>query len=242
VSDTRTAGKLGALPAQFPGGLCDLTYYVAGALPKPPPSVAVPEVSDWGILGNDQYGDCGVAGLEHVFMADASITHETEPEASDAQGVDYYLDYTSGADTGVVLSQYLAHVRQKGYYDHQVSAYAPVTVHDVPTLQTAIDLFGAVYTGIAVVAPMQQAFAEHQPWTTGLLDSPVVGGHCVPLCGYDDQYLYAITWGGVQAITYPAWHRISTEAWCVLTGEFEEANGDGRGVSLSALKADLDRL
>src|ERR1039458_3498395 len=195
--------KMGCLPAQFPGELRDLTFYVAGSLPKPPPSVAVPVVSAWEMLGNDQYGDCGVASLEHGFMADATVTKEVETEASDQQAIDYYLKYTDGQDSGVVLSQYLAYVRTNGYYERSITAYAPVAVHDVPTLQTAISLYDFVYTGISVTADMQTAFQNGQPWTTEqLVDSPVVGGHAVPLCGYDDSYLYAITWGGVQPITY----------------------------------------
>jgi hypothetical protein len=238
----RTAGLLGRRPGKIPVGLRELGYYVAGALPKPPPAVKVPDVSNWQILGNDTAGDCGVAGLEHGFMADASITHEKESEATDQQALNYYFDYTDGQDTGVVLSDYLAHVRQTPYYGHTVDAYAPVAVHDVPTLQTAINMYGFTYTGIVVTAPMQQAFGQHEPWTTALLDSPVLGGHCVPLVGYDDQFLYLVTWGGVQAVSYPAWHLMSSEAWAVITGEFVAHNGDGRGVNLAALKADLDRL
>ena len=70
----RQAGLLGCLPGQIPVGLREFTYYVAGDLPKPPASVAVPSVHDWGMLGNDRYGDCGIAGLQHGFEADAVIT------------------------------------------------------------------------------------------------------------------------------------------------------------------------
>ena len=62
----RTAGLLGCLPGTIPVGLRSLSYYVAGDLPKAPASVAVPEFGDWGMLGNDHYGDCGVAGLEQL--------------------------------------------------------------------------------------------------------------------------------------------------------------------------------
>ncbi len=231
---------LGRLPGQIPVGLRELGYYAAGPLPKPPTSIPVPLVADWGMLGNDQYGDCGVAGLEHGFMADATDTHETETFPTDAQAVEYYLGFTDGQDTGVVLSKYLAHVRQAGYFGHTVSAYAPVAVHDVPTLQTAIAYYDFAYCGIAVTEAMQEDFHDGQPWTLGSLLSPVKGGHCVPLVGYDDQYLYAVTWGSVQAISYPAWHFMSEEAWAVITGELD--HGDGRGVNLAALTADLDKL
>lgn len=232
--------KLGRLPGRIPTGLRDLGYYAAGPLPKPPAAVDVPAVSAWGMLGNDQYGDCGVAGLEHGFMADASATRLTESFATDAQAVSYYLNYTGGQDTGVVLSDYLAHVRKDPFYGHKVAAYAPVAVHDIPTLQTAIALYDFAYTGIVVTQAMQEAFGEGKPWTTTTLESPVDGGHCVPIVAYDDRYLYCVTWGAVQKITYPAWHRMSDEAWAVITGEL--AAGDGRGVNLAALTADLDRL
>lgn len=240
TAPVRTPGKLGRLSAKFPEGLRDLTHYVAGDLPKAPASVAVPDFASWGMLGNSDYGDCGVAGLQHLMEADATDAGETEQWPTDDQAVSYYLAYTGGQDNGVVLSDYLAHVRQQGYYGHTVSAYAPVSVHDVPTLQSVIALYDGAYCGIAVTAQMQEDFADGQPWTLESLQSEVVGGHCVPAVGFDSQYLYVVTWGSVQAIEWSAWHYMISEAWAVLTGEL--ANGDGHGVSLDALKADLDKL
>ncbi len=232
--------RYGRLPAQFPGSVKDLTTYVAGPLPAPPSEATVPHVA-WGMLGNDRYGDCGVAGLEHAFEADAAIANESESEPDDQQAIDYYLAYTDGQDTGVVLSQYLAHVRAHGYYGHTVDSFAPVTVSDVPTLQSVVSLFGFAYTGITVTSSMEEAFGQGVPWTTSLAQGAVAGGHCVPIVGFDDSFLYAVTWGGVQPISYPAWHLIADEAWAVLTGEFVQAGGDGH-VNLAALRADIDRM
>ena len=236
----RVAGKFGRRPAVFPAGLRDLTYYVAGSLPKPPPSVPVPPVSDWGMLGNNTYGDCGVAGCEHLFMADAADAKETESFPSDAQAVAYYLNYTGGQDSGVVLSQYLTYVRAHGYYGHAVKAFAPVSVQDVPTLQTAIYLYDGAYTGITVTQAMMDAFGQGEPWTLEMAQGEPIGGHCIPLIAYDSTYLYAVTWGGIQKIEYSAWHAMSSEAWAVIPGEL--AGGDGHGVNLAALQADLDKL
>ena len=238
----RTPGMFGRLPGKVPVGLRDLTYYTAGPLPKAPSTVAVPDVSTWMMLGNDTAGDCGVAGLEHVFMADAAVVQEHESFPDTQQALDYYFAFTGGQDTGVVLSDYLAHVRSNPYYGHRVTAFAPVNVHDVPTLQFAVWAYGAAYCGIVVTQTMQRAFANHQPWETSTLDGPIAGGHCVPIVGYDDQYVTIVTWGQVQAITYPAWHLMSSEAWSVLTGELVARLGDGRGITLTALRADLDRL
>ena len=239
---TRQVGKLGCLPGRIPVGLRELTYYVAGDLPKAPPSVEVPKFGDWGMLGNDRYGDCGVAGIQHGFEADATITKERETFATDKQTIDYYLTYTNGQDSGVVLSDFLTYVRKHGYYKQSISAFAPVAVHDIPTLQTAVWMYGFAYTGITVTHGMQVAFGNEKPWDAAACSGPIIGGHCVPVVGYDDHYVYVITWGGVQAITYSAWHSIATEAWAVITGEFETRHGDGRGVSISSLKNDLNKL
>ena len=189
--------KLGRLPAQIPAGLRDLTYYAAGPLPKAPASVAVPAVADWGMDGNDQWGDCGVAAVAHAFQAAAADTHETETFPSADEVVSYYMQYTGDQDSGVILSQFLAYVRQHGFYGHTVPAYAPVTIHDVPTLQFVIDAYDFAYVGITVTQGMMDAAEGPGPWTWTLesLQGPEVGGHCIILCGYDSMWLYGITWG-----------------------------------------------
>jgi hypothetical protein len=192
------------------------------------------------MLGTDQYGDCGVAGLEHGFMADAAVAGETETQATDAQAVSYYLAYTGGQDSGVVLSDYLAHVEQAGYYGRTVSAYAPVSTRDIPTLQFAVSAYDFAYTGIVVTDAMMTAFQNGQPWTLDTARGPVDGGHCVPVVGYDSSYLYVVTWGQIQPLAYSAWHHIADEAWAVITGEL--AKGDGHGISLAALQADIAKL
>ena len=236
-----TSFKFGRLAAQFPAALRDLTYYSAGPLPKPPASVAAPKLA-YGMDGNDQYGDCGVAGANHGFMSAATDTGETETFPTEAEIVSYYLTYTGGQDSGVVLSDFLAYVKKTGFFGHTVSAYAPVSVSDIPTLQFAVNAYDFAYCGVSVTSGMEQAFSQGEPWTLDDLDSPVVGGHCIPIVGYDSTYLTAITWGQPQQIAYSAWHYIAQEAWAVISGELVTKGTDGHGLNLAALQADLSRL
>lgn len=247
----RPVGLYGRKHALIPAGLRDLTYYAAGPLPTAPASVAVPSVpnpgdgTEWGMLGNDSKGDCGIAGLEHGFMAVSSILGlAPKPFPSAADAVSYYLHYNHGQDIGVVLSQYLQFVEQRsgGYFGETVAGIAPVAVQDINTLHFTIDAYGFAYTGISVTEAMEEAFQYHQPWDLTAIQGSVVGGHCIPLVGYDSNYLYAVTWGGVQAIAYPAWSRIASEAWAVITGTQVTAGNDGRGINLAALQADLALL
>lgn len=243
--------KLGRLPGKIPVGLRDLTWYVAGNLPAPPAKVDVPAVppqhdgTKWGMDGNDTHGDCGVAGVNHGLMADAAVTglynQETWPTGPEI--VNYYLTYTGGEDCGVVLSDFLAYVRQHGFLNnHTLTAYAPFNVHDIPTLHFAAWAYDFAYTGIKVTQAMMDANRDGRPWELPDMLSEVVGGHCIPIAGYDSQYLYAITWGGVQAISYPAWHYMADEAWALITGEFTAKGGDGHGLNLAALQTDLSKL
>jgi len=236
--------KFGRLPGVVPVGLRDLTYYSAGPLPAPPPSVAVPPVADWGMDGNDNWGDCGVAALQHGFMGAAADVHQGESFPSDQQVVDYYLKYTGGEDSGVVLSQFLAYARRAGYYGHTVQAYAPVAVHDVPTLQFAINAYDFAYVGINVTEGMMDAVQGDGPWTWTAADltGETVGGHCIILAGYDSEWLYGVTWGSTIRIAYPAWHQMSDEAWALIVGEEVKAGTDGHGLNLAALQADLSQL
>lgn len=240
--------RFGRRAGHIPVGLRELPHYAAGSLPQPPAKVDVPQVAPdedgtpWGILGNDAYGDCGVAGIDHGLMADAAIAGESEEFPRTREVVDYYLGYTQGQDQGVVLSDFLAHVRQAGFFGHTVSAYAPVGVHDIPSLHFAVNAYGFCYTGIRVTNTMMDSFQAGKAWDMDDLLSPVAGGHCVPIIAYDSKALYAVTWGKVQPITYPAWHYMSDEAWAVITGEFTARGDDARGVSLEALQADLGKL
>lgn len=244
----------GRQPALIPAGLKDLTYYVAGSLPKPPPSVAVPVVPNpgsagggglWGMDGNDSKGNCGIAGLNHGFRADAALVKaKGYVPATAAQCLSYYATYDHNQDVGVVLSAYLTYVQKNKFYGSTIEGFAPVGYSDIPTLQFCIANYGFAYVGINVTDAMMQACegATWQPWTQAMLSSPLDGGHCVILVGYDDEFLYCVTWGGVQKITYGAWHGMSDEAWAVITGTQVAANGDGRGVNLAALKSDISKL
>lgn len=241
----RPVGLYGRNPALIPAGLRDLTYYAAGPLPRPPARVAVPAVADWGMDENDKLGCCGVAGLDHGEKAVASILglkDVTFPTAG--QIGQYYLAYTKGKDTGVALSQFLRYVQSQpgGMFSETVDAFAPVKVQDIPTLQFTINAYGFAYVGITVTQGMEAAFQYHQPWTLETLLSPVMGGHCIVLVGYDSDYLYGITWGGVIKIPYSTWHYIGDEAWAVIPGYVTQVGNDGRGISYDALKADLAKL
>ena len=206
MTDNRTIGKLGKLAPVIPAGLNMLASYLTSPLPEAPKSVEVPAVSDWNILGNDKYGDCTFAGMVHAFMATATEESEAETFPNSGQTVTAYLLYTNGQDEGAVEADLLKAWKSKSILNRQLLGYAPVPVSNLDEIKQVIHTFGVCYIGIRVPAACETQFQQHQPWsiTNTPADEQILGGHCIILVGYDEEYFYAVTWGACLLYTSPS--------------------------------------
>jgi hypothetical protein len=242
---TRVAGKLGKRAAVRPHVLSDLAVYAQGKMPNPPPTADYYSKvgADWGMDGNDQYGDCTIAGAAHCILA-----WNGEVPASDAQPVPQapdvikqYETITGGKDTGCVEASVLALWQQNGLFGaDQIDAFAPVDTKDLVAIHQAIAFYGAAYIVVTLPQSAQQQFQDNQPWTV-VHGSPILGGHCVVLVGYDQQWAYAVTWGGVVPVAYPWLMTYMDECWAIISGEFAQNHG-GPQLDLATLQADLSSL
>jgi hypothetical protein len=243
-STARTPGKMGKLAPQFPVELKEMPAYIAQPLPQAPTAVDwAKNVVSWPMDGNDAYGDCTMAAAAHMIQSWNAETGQQMPVPADKEVIAQYLKLTGGQDTGLVESQVLKTWMSKGLWSNKIAGYAPVNVHSLDALKQAIAFFGGVYVGIQVPDNAQTQFAAGQPWTlvADWQSQPIEGGHAIPLLGYDDQYLYAITWGAVQPMAWDWWSTYGDEAWVILSAEFEHAGNVG-GIDLATLKADLAKV
>jgi len=241
VKKSRTSGKFGKLGPRFPAGLKEIDSYASAPLPPPPAAVDwTKNVADWPMDGNDQYGDCTMAAAAHCLQSWNAEAKVTDPVPNEQQVVQTYLQLTGGADNGLVESDVLRTWNTTGLWGNRIVGYAPVNVHNLIILRQAIDLFGGVYVGIQVPANAQQQFADGQAWTLvpGWQNQSIVGGHAVPLLGYDAKWLYCVTWGAVQQIAWDWWHTYGDEAWAILSHAFAEAKVVN-GLDVATLQADL---
>lgn len=233
--------KLGKLNAQQPYGLGTLATYIAGRLPTPPTSVAVPSVTDWGMMLNDQLGDCTMAGVGHVIVASDAEVVENDAIPTDAQIRAQYFAFTGGQDAGCVEADVLREWYQHGLFggENKIAGYVRCdrTTNEV---HVAIALYGACYVGVQCPSSAQEQFEAGEPWVV-VPGSPVEGGHCIVFVGYDAEYLYAVTWGGIAKVSYPWWSKYGDEAWAVIPQAFVE-KGAGPLVDLATLQADLNTL
>ena len=232
--------KLGRLPATRPHGLRDLSVYAKARLPKPPTAAPAPKFAI-GMDLNDTYGDCTIAGVDHLMGAwNALFGHAVARPDNDAIKTTYF-DLTGGADSGLNEADVMKTWQTTGLFGNKIEAYAPVDPKDLVGLHQAIAFYGAAYLGIACPESAQTDFANGEPWTYDP-NSPIEGGHCIVAGGYDAGGVWCWTWGDIVYVTYPVMAHFLEEVWVPISSELAQAGGDIPGIDIETLKADLPTL
>ena len=211
-------------------------------------------VPNWGMLLNDQLGDCTCAGDGHVaeiltFYGQGTETAITDDEALAAyEAVGGYNpnDGPPGenpTDQGATVQAALGYLRSNGMGGVKIDAFAEVAAGDTNAIQAACAELGPLSAGVNLPAVAQQQFMNGQPWDVVPDDGGIEGGHCIVLCGYDLDYLYFVTWGQVQKATYAWWAKYGSEIWAVVSRDWISAAGkDPEGVDLVSLGAEFAQL
>lgn len=207
--------RLGKLPARPPLGLHFADVF--NALPTPPATFGHQSLMAdgvWGMLGNNQVGNCTICDGEHQHMVwtlegeNPCPAFTTNNSISDYSAISGY-NGTAATDTGCDLQDVAAYRKNVGLIDamgvrHKIDAYASLRVGDLSQIAQAAYIFGAVSIGVLLPSSAEAQFIAGQPWSVVPTDKPV-GGHCITLVGRDfnGSYLF-ISWGKVQAAT-PSW-------------------------------------
>jgi hypothetical protein len=235
------AYKTGRLPAVRPAALKDLAVYATGPLPEPPSGVAVPNV-EYPIDGNATYGDCTIAGADHLARAWNAETGEHDHLPTEEEIVAEYFRLTGGQDTGLNEAKVLKAWHGEGLhlFGGQIAGYAPVNPKDILQIHQSVAFYGGCYLGIVCGQPQQEQFFKREPWEW--VDGQEEDGHCVVALGYTSTSLLCATWGGVAELTYGYLAHALEEAWAILGHQMVEAKGDALGLDIAALQGDLAKL
>lgn len=225
---TRQAGLRGRKPQRQGAARFAIKWaheYVNAARPAYPIDVSK-DITDWGMLGNDQYGDCGPAAVAHERMLAGA-----QPTAQEVIGL--YLAYDKGQDEGVVLADFLLWLFQQG----AVEGFAPV---EPSTIDAIMAEFGrGVMLGVSLTDDAENLFNAGMPWTTAGGETPdPAEGHAIlkvkSQSSNGDGTI--VTWGADQVCTGDWLKACTDEAWVLLT---KEDMGDA---AYAALLADLTAL
>jgi hypothetical protein len=231
------------------------TYLRTQALPTPPKQfgyeVSVPP-NKWGMLGNDNAGDCVFAGAAHEHILWTAAGPKTDPVPfstvdvlraySDVTG---YVPGREETDQGTIVRDALGYRRTVGMLDakgnrRKIGAYVALDPGNWDELLIALYLFGAVGIGIEVFDWAMDQFGDGKMWRYQR-GGDVVGGHYVPLVARRGT-LRCVTWGRVQSLDRTFYERCCDEAWTFVSDDWLRQGKSLRGFSLADLERDLAAL
>lgn len=247
----------GLLPAEHARPHLKLSRLLAPELPAPPALIdwlaSVP-TGAWGMLGNDEWGDCTAAAVAHKRIGDVYVNQHGTLPVTTQQTLALYSAVTGfdpavgppGAnptDQGAVCQDVLNYWRKQGFLGEKILAFAKVDISNLNELKTAIALFGQVYCGMFVPSTAETQFNAGQTWDV-VAGAPILGGHCVTLGAYDTAGLTAVTWGQLQKLTWRFFRKYFQEAWVVIGPDMIDPSSgrDAQGLDLTSLGADFGAL
>lgn len=139
-------------------------------------------------------------------------------------------------DNGATIQSALNYLRKTGMAGNKLAAFAELSVSNMAKVKQAVYLFGCLSIGINLPDSAMQQFNAGQPWTP-VKGSAIDGGHCVIVVGYDADWIYVVTWGQVQKMSYAFWAEYVEEAWAPVSRAWVSlvTGHDPAGVNLVSL-------
>jgi hypothetical protein len=246
--------KLGKKPARPDAVTFKLAQFVDTAvLPKPPRHFGHEALigGNWGMLGNDAYGDCVWAGAAHETMmwnaeAGRGVGFNDRAVLSDYSAATGFDPRNPGTDQGTDMQAAASYRRKVGIVDdagrrHKVAAYLALEPGNVTQLYQAMYLFGAVGIGIEFPASAMDQFNNSKTWTL-VRGSQIEGGHYVPLVA-KRSHVECVTWGRVQPMTLAFFGTYNDESVAYVSEETIATGGKSpEGFDAAGLLAALRQL
>lgn len=243
---------LGRLPEDLSKPRLTLAPHLTATAP-PASADWYSHVQAWGVLGNDQWGDCVFAGNGHIIEQQTALGEGDETIVTDAEALAEYSRVTgfnpdagppgsNPTDQGALIQDGLADLRKNGVAGQKIAAFARVNQASQDEVKTALADLGAVSLGVNLPQSAMDQFNAGQPWTVSG-DATILGGHCIIAAGYDAQYVYVVTWGKVVPAAWGWLAAYCDEAWAVVSAAWAGKGGkDPEGVDLHSLGAEFAAL
>ncbi len=241
--------KLGRKAIKTDSRTLMLANYLTPSLPPPPPAADWTKgITGWGMMLNDQLGDCTIAGVAHAVQVWSANTGSTITLADSVvqsyyETWDGYVPGNTSTDNGGVELDVLNDWQKQGFSGHALMAFADPKPANLVEIRQSISLFGGVYIGLGLpvtaqnqdvwdVVPKGGAKAKKGSW----------GGHCVFVPKYDEKGFTCITWGELKTMTLAFWNKYCDEAHTLLGQDWLNAKGSPQGFNQTQLQADLSAI
>lgn len=192
------------------------------------------------MLGNDQKGDCVVAELIHMIGMMAAVKSGIDVVGTTDEALSTYYAACGGGDNGCNISDFLDYVRDTGIMVggklHKIDSYVSVDPTNLLEVKVAMYLFGPLALGVNLPGSWENS----QTWD--VTNSPFVGGHGIPTCGYNSIGPPIATWASTRQMTYAALQDQSITDECYATVDSSDWTGADHmsvyGFDLATLQAD----
>jgi len=208
---------------------------------------------DWGMLGNDRYGDCVFAGADHEHMlwnklAKHPVSFTAANALADYSAVTGFDPNDPSTDNGAYVRDAMSYRRNTGMIGadglrHKIDAYVQIPAADFNLMLRCVWTFGVVGIGFNFPDSAWAQFDNRVPWSV-VDGANVEGGHYVPMVGSVDPRSGAtcVTWGKRQVMSRLFYETYNDEAWVPLTKESLLPATNVRHIDWTTLSAELAAL
>lgn len=241
--------KLGKAPAKR-----DARNFRFAALLRAAP--AIPKEYDFDVkhhgiptpmFGNDDYGDCVIAGRAHQTLRFEDIEQNKIIAISDSDVLNEYFAETGGPDAGLVVLDSLKTWRKKGWLigkkRYYIKAFSEIAPRTPTATRQAVFLDVGVGLGLWLPKSAQAQTRAGKPWD--VVSGPAAkpgswGGHYVFVPGYTKLGPVCVTWGRKQQMTWAFYAKYCDEAYAI----FDATNSAKlrRAIDVKKLGAMLTQL
>lgn len=250
--------KLGKKAPRLDSRNLKLANYLKPGVTFNPPAESswVVDVPSWGMMENDQLGDCVIAGAGHsiqqwTFYVKEKLGQGQMVVVPDNQiltayeKVGGYVPGDPSTDNGCDMLTALKYWRKTGIGGHKILAFVQVDPTKPLEWMSAIELFGNLYIGLALPlsAQNQEAWTVPDGGPEGDGSPGSWGGHCVPIMAYSPQSLTCVTWGQTLKMSHNFFAGYCDEAYAVLSQDWLDAQQVApSSFNLAQLQEDLAAL
>jgi hypothetical protein len=203
-----------------------------------PPSInyAPDTVSNFGMMLNDQLGDCTCAAVYHsiqIWSLNAQGSMLTEPDNDVLSLYEQACGYSPAdpsTDQGGVEQSVLSYLLNNGApmssgAPHKISAFYEVDPRNTKDVKQTIYECGVAYIGIDVPANiMPDDGMPPQLWQV-VPNQEIIGGHAIALTGYNATGPFLISWGQKFQMTWDFFNQYTDEVYGIVDSEWIAKTG-----------------
>lgn len=150
-----------------------------------------------------------------------------------------YDPNNAATDLGCDITRVEQYMAATGVRGHRIDAYAIVDFTDLTELKLAMVWFGGLKIGIRIPASLD--FLNTDIWDAQKSGDGSIQ-HCIRAIGYDQLYLYCVSWGRIIKLTWAFIQQNLFEAIAAVSLDMLDAHGNYNGLDLAQLSADIKAL